>query len=259
VSSPFALDRPRLPNDDTRTDCTSAPAVTMLAQYQPEQIDQLLTTMHAGMVALFIFVFLAHCFFGYVLFRLSLLVQGALAGWALGSTVLIHYLRANPTRGDVIVAGLTCAVLLALAAWFLYRLVTSLTVGGAAWGLVWTLAMWQWDSPAAGRILGILAGLLLGILVLIYTRVVVIAVTALVGGLGLVGSVFVLVARGVDPVGDLPWWGTLLYFTMALALALSGGAFQQHTYRAIASRFAPEPQKKGRYGPSTKRPPLSKL
>ncbi|MFP4435378.1 MAG: hypothetical protein ACLFTN_13020 [Phycisphaerae bacterium] len=233
--------------------------MTMLAQYQPEQIDQLLTTMHAGMVALFIFVFLAHCFFGYVLFRLSLLVQGALAGWALGSTVLIHYLRANPTRGDVIVAGLTCAVLLALAAWFLYRLVTSLTVGGAAWGLVWTLAMWQWDSPAAGRILGILAGLLLGILVLIYTRVVVIAVTALVGGLGLVGSVFVLVARGVDPVGDLPWWGTLLYFTMALALALSGGAFQQHTYRAIASRFAPEPQKKGRYGPSTKRPPLSKL
>lgn len=227
----------------------------MLAQFQPEQIDQWLVSAGAGLAVLAILVSLAHCLFGYVLFRLSLLVQGAIAGWLLGSAVLIWQIRGDPSHADTVVAGLTCAVLLALAAWFLYRLAAGLAVGFGAWAMAWVFISPQ-SVPWAWAV-GITTGLLAGVVVMICVRTLVIIFTSLGGAVNAVFATLVLV-RGSAATDELPWWAVALLIATALGLTIAGAFFQQHTYRAIASRFTPEPQKKGRYGPRTKRPPLAK-
>jgi hypothetical protein len=231
----------------------------MLAQVQPEQIQQWLAAGGLGVWLLFVLVGLLHCFFGYVLFRLSLLVQGALLGWYLGSAVLIDLIRAAPTHADTVVAGLTCAVLLALGAWFLYRLATGVYVGLGAGMAAGAMVAIHSDSMALAWTSGIFAGVAITALVFAYVRPLVIILTALVGGLIVPGAFMNLIVGPEPREGDLPWWGVALFLAGALGLSIAGAFFQQYTYRAISSRFAPEPQRKGRYGPKTKRPPLSKL
>jgi hypothetical protein len=231
----------------------------MLAEIQPDQIQQWLAGGGLGVWLVFVLVGLLHCFFGYVLFRLSLLVQGAVLGWYLGSGALIGLIRATPSHADTVVAGLACAVLLALGAWFLYRLATGVYIGLVA-GLVAGVAVaTHSDSTALAWSAGIFGGVAIGTLVFVYVRPLVIILTALVGGLTVTGSFMNLIVGPEPPEGGLPWWGIALSLAAALVLTIAGAFFQQHTYRAISSRFAPEPQTKGRYSPKTNRPPLSKM
>ncbi len=228
----------------------------MLAQIQPEQIFQWL---HVGVglyVLLAIIISLMQCFFGYVLFRLTLVISGIVAGYALGEMAMVRYLafiRPDPSHMDLVVFGLLCAVLLGLASWFLYRGFAALFVG--LWGLSAVLFLLLEFSPGLAWTLGIVTALILAAVVLVYTRPIIMGFTALSGGAGVaVYGATLLTLEGWTEV----WWGIAVVAAISLALAVAGYLFQKRTYRAIALGFAPEPKRRGRISTRGKRPPLSK-
>ncbi|MFP4052350.1 MAG: hypothetical protein ACLFV7_00630 [Phycisphaerae bacterium] len=228
----------------------------MLAQIQPDQIFQWLH-VGAGIYALLaIILSLLQCFFGYVLFRLTLVIWGIVTGYAIGEMALLHYLRflrPDPSHMDLVVFGLLCAVLLGLASWFLYRGFAALFVG--LWGLSAVLFVLGEHSAGLAWTLGSVTGLALAAVVLVHTRPIIMGFTALTGGTAAViyGAILMTFEGWLEV-----WWGIAIVVGVALALAVAGYLFQKRTYRALALGFAPEPKRKGRVSTRGKRPPLSK-
>ncbi len=180
---------------------------------------------------------LAHCFFGYLLFRVVLALNGLAAGFLLGA-YMIGEIRQPPSQTDVLVAGIVGAILLMLAAWFLYRLVFA---GGTGLLVAATiLHSWPGGSVAAGVVAGVVS-LLAALLVFVLLRDMVSVVTALAGALAFV----VLVVdqwlwQGGDPQAwvfvDMPLtWGAI---AGAVLLATLGLLFQWKT-RKFGHAFGP--------------------
>jgi hypothetical protein len=199
---------------------------------------------------------LGHCFLGYVLFRIALAIDGAIAGWALGG-VLVAMIR-PPSETDLLVAGLACAVLLGMLAWFLFRSIFALGVGAL---VAWLVATSFGEAPGLGAwILGGLAGLVLAVFCYAQMRRVVVVLTA-------IGGAILTVAGAGAMLADLSWhplrWltaghvGGIVAFAATLALAVAGIMVQRASPFFVSNRYSPQGRKRHR-GDSRVKPRFTK-
>ncbi len=198
---------------------------------------------------------LAQCFLGYALFRVYLVIYAGIVGAVLGQ-ILVTWLRPEPTQLDQFVAGAAGAVMLALGGWFLYRIYTGLAVGSAVGAAIAALT-WSWH-PAATWTLAVLAALVLGVAVMIFTRTIVVWLTAISGAasIGLVAWQLTLGSTESPPASWVPW----VIAAASAALAAVGIVVQNRTLRVFSAALSPEPKRgKGRYGPRSTKPPLAKI
>ncbi len=194
---------------------------------------------------LWLLVGLGHCFLGYVLFRIALAIDGAIAGWVLGG-LLVAMLRA-PSETDLLVAGLLGAVLLGMLAWVLFRSIFALGVGALVALLIATSFG---EDPSLGAwILGGLAGLVLAAFCYVQMRRMVIVLTAIGGA--------ILTVAGVGAMlGDLSWhplrWltrgdaGGIVAVAVTVALAVAGIMVQRASPFFVSNRYSPEARKRRR-------------
>lgn len=199
---------------------------------------------------------LGHCFFGYVLFRVLLALNGLAGGFFLGAYV-IGQVRAEPTVSDVWVAGIVGGILLMLLAWFLYRVVFAVGTGGVVAAAV--LRYWSGQSTLAW-VVAVVAGVLSAAMVFVHLRDLVAVVTAVAGA-----GAFVLVVvdqwfwQGAprEWLGrDLPLtFGSLAAFVL---LAAAGLAVQLRT-RRYGKRFGPPARGKHNTGKTDVRPKFTRV
>lgn len=182
---------------------------------------------------------LAVCFLGYVIYRVIQIVFWGVTGAYLG-VLLAGFMRAEPTQMDYFVAIVTCSCVLGIAAWALHRMFISLTIGVGS-GMAAGLAMALVHSSAAGWTVGILVGLPLGVCVLLWTRQIIIVLTALSGAMGVVGNLAgalwpggpAAMTEAMVSGGGWPWF--LGGLALAVALAFVGARCQ----RALAELVSP--------------------
>jgi hypothetical protein len=182
---------------------------------------------------------LGHCFFGYVLFRIVLALNGLAAGFVLGAHI-IGMIRQPPAVADVWVAGIVGGVLLMLAAWFLYRIVFAGATGLSLAAMV--LQCWPAGHTAAW-IVAAVAGVIAAGLVFVFLRDLVAVVTAIAGA---AATVVIVVDQWFWQGASLGWMGhnvplaagALIAF---LLLAAAGLVVQFRTRRRFGKRFGPPP------------------
>ncbi|MFB3893551.1 MAG: hypothetical protein ACE15C_16180 [Phycisphaerae bacterium] len=183
---------------------------------------------------------LAQCFLGYVLFRALLAVLGAIGGYALGAVAAVQ-LRGEPTAADFVVLGCAGAILLAMLAWFLYRVIFAL---GALAETVFVIVA-QFGQSGGAWAAAILLGLLVGVLAFVYLRQVIIILMGLSGGFGAIFALGWAIWPATMAVpADAPAKVSHDWLVAALAgasvlLAAAGMYVQVKLSRLVRSSFAP--------------------
>ncbi len=124
------------------------------------------------------------CLFGYTILRVALLAWGLFMGVIGGvvvACVIADYrqIAAGPSGLDILIACSAGSLLLALASWIMYRLALGLAVGTAAGCVI--AAQFGVPPTPVGWAAGALGGLALAAGLIIYTRLLVIFLSA-VGG-----------------------------------------------------------------------------
>jgi hypothetical protein len=125
------------------------------------------------------------CFFGYRLLRITLGLAGFGVGFWVGTTVV----HAVPGAGQVLllVVGIVCGILGALAASLLYKVGVFLVGAGAGIVLAGILiTVFAWHYPV---LICVVAAVIGGLLTLLLERVLVSVLTALAGAWGVVFGV----------------------------------------------------------------------
>ncbi len=183
-----------------------------------------------------------NCFAGYKTLRILLVVYGVLAGVAIGVVVAVYLAdqqgRASASGMDILVSCGAASALLALASWLLYRLALALGLAAAC-----TLAVagaFGTPPPPVGWAAGGLVGLAGGVAVFVYTRPLVVLLTALGGAVGAVyyGAAVVYGGepavqamltgpdRHVETIAALAGLAVLLAIGGVLTQTRAGGVFQ---------------------------------
>lgn len=166
---------------------------------------------------------LVACFFGYVLFRLVLVVV-ALIGGALLGTAIASWLRGEPSGLDYFVACFTCAVIFALLAWFFYRVAFAVCSAAGVAASIVVGALGGAESGGAW-VFGGVVGLAVGIYAFIYTRPAFIFLSSVFGAFMAVFATAGLIAGPIeDPqaaVQDLlaQRWVAVMLSLISAALA----------------------------------------
>lgn len=180
---------------------------------------------------------LGHCFFGYVLFRAVLAINGLLGGFLLGAH-FVSLIRQTPTVADIWVAGIVAGVLLMLAAWFLCRAAFAAAVGLAAAAAV--LHGWP-ASPAAVWTLAAVLGAVAAGAAFVFLRELVSVVTALGGA---AATVVFVVDEWFWQGFPREWMGRSVPLTLGavgafVLLAALGLAVQLRLRRRYGRTFGP--------------------
>jgi len=209
---------------------------------------------------LVLLVSLLYCFFGYALFRALLVLWAAAAGAVIGG-LLVHAFLPLPGGLDALVGGGACAVLLALASWFFYRLIFALGVGAMVMGLLPAIfdstAVWPW---AIGAVLGLVAA----IAAFVFLRQIIIFIFGLSGSVKAVMCGALLATGGTDalrratsgPEGH-PWLVGLLA-VLALVLAVAGMWSQTRLAGLLRTSLTPKPASASRAAKDDLRPRFSR-
>lgn len=204
------------------------------------------------------FLFLAQCFLGYLLFRVVLTIDGAIAGISLGTAIVV-WMTPAPSGADYLVVCGGLALLLALLAWFLWRLGFAIIAGLFAAGVTLVICLATSGSglvaagflkaaiPTGLVVLAVAIGLLVAALAIAYTRQIVIAFTAVLGALGCIFAGASLVSGNLSKAISPPHGAWTLGFLLVLSGLLAGlGIFTQaKLVKVIHSALAPPAGKKG--------------
>jgi hypothetical protein len=208
----------------------------------------------------------ANCFFGYPLFRVVLMVHGALFGRALG-LALAMWLRGDAAASlDFWVAGVALAILGGLAAWLACRAVFA----GALFWLVACAIARSMGLTAGGWVLGSLVGVIAAGVGFYFLRWTIITLTVLGGAamVALAGAMTFTGATGWEPLVERtfgPEGKYMLGFAVIVVgaiLAAVGFAVQHNLADAMSDVFMPRNRKRRKvYRPqgTTTNPPFTKL
>lgn len=210
----------------------------------------------SGVAVLSVVLGLAHCFMGYVLFRIALAIDAAIAGWLLGGQLAA--LIRPPSELDLLVAGVVGAVLLGLAAWYVFRGLFALGAGALA---AFFIATAFGEAPGAGAwVFGGLVGLVVALFCYIQMRRVVVVLTAVSGAIITVAALGAMLA-------DLSWhpvrWltsgevGGYVALGATVGLAIAGVWVQRASPFFVTNRYSPEGRRRSR-GDSRVRPRFTK-
>lgn len=189
---------------------------------------------------------LCHCFFGYILFRVNLAIDGLLVGIWMGGAIMM--LKKTDASGmDVFVASCVCGVLLTLLAWNFYRLLFAVGAAGA----VYVAVSGAFGLPATmgGAILGVIAALITLAYAYVNAKKLVVYITSIFGAVAC--SLAIMAMWAGVPVHPYAVTGAQLpmLFTgiiIAVILAVLGIVVQKHTMYLFSPRFSPEGQRQKR-------------
>ncbi|HNX27730.1 MAG TPA: hypothetical protein PKK48_10020 [Phycisphaerae bacterium] len=201
------------------------------------------TTITASLVLL---LSLCHCFFGYILFRINLLIDGLLVGLWLGAAI-ITFKKADASGLDIFVASGVCGVLLAILAWNFYRLLFAVGAAGAVYVAV--CGVFGLPASTGGIILGIIAALIMLAYAYANAKKLVVYITGIAGAAAFSLAVMAIWAgRPVHPYAitgeQLPMLFTGII--IAVILAALGILVQKHTMYLFSPKFSPEGQRQKR-------------
>jgi len=177
------------------------------------------------------------CFFGYRLLRLTLGLAGFGVGLALG-LLLTAKLVPNASQVPMIVVGIVCGMLGALAATLLYKLGVFLLGAGAGILVASVIAAAAgWRYPMFAGVLGALAG---GVLILFIERPLVSILSALAGAWGIVlGAFRILGWHHIATGASKPPAGYGIMVACWLVLALVGAGVQLRSGRGRKEKPRP--------------------
>lgn len=205
-----------------------------------------LEPLGTALCVLLILSALVECFFGYVLFRLVLVYVGLVGGALLG-TAAAFWLRADPSGLDYLVACLTCAIISALLAWFLYRVAFAIFAAGGVAAAIVVGVLGKADSGGAW-VFGGVVGLVVGIYALIYTRVIFIVLSSLSGAFTAVFATAVLIIGPIETPRE-PFeallrqqWLIVMLSAISVALAGAGTYVQMRLSRSVRLVLMPQDQ-----------------
>ena len=218
----------------------------------------------AGLLVLMV-VGLLYCFFGYALFRV-LLVLAALAAGAMLGFALMAWRVGAPNGLDILIGCGACSILLALLAWFWYRVFFSL--GAGMWGWAMTFSVFGAAPSSWVSVPGVLVGLALAVLAFMYTRQLVVFLFSLLGGAQAVVCGAALVAGGTAPLSaatvgpDGNIWLLLLVILSGIVVSVAGMYLQLRLARLFRRAMTPGIGRGGknrRRGRTDLRPRFSRL
>ena len=155
-----------------------------------EQRDSALRSLGGTGIAVFgvgLIISLIACFFGYKLMKIFIAFGGFCIGGAVGVVIASHMTKSSPV---VLLVGLICGVLLAMAAYKLYKIGVFLMAFSNAFpiplavitGVSGEKAVPE-DMAKIGFAAGILFGILIGIVAVIFTKPSIILSTSIENGL----------------------------------------------------------------------------
>lgn len=210
------------------------------------QATGLLEGVGTALFVLLILSALVACFFGYVLFRLVLVVV-ALTGGALLGTAVASWLRGEPSGLDYFVACFTCAVIFALLAWFFYRVAFAVCSAAGVAASIATGALGRAESGGAW-VFGGVVGLAVGIYAFIYTRPAFIFLSSVSGAFMAVFATAGLIAGPIeDPQAAVQAllaqrWVAVMLGVISVALTGAGIYVQGMLSRSVRVALMPQDQ-----------------
>lgn len=205
---------------------------------------------------------LATCLLGYLIIRVNLVIVGVLIG-AWGGAMLALW-RAQgrglpmPSGADLFVLCGSLSVIGAVASWYAWRLVLSLaTAGAVCLAMVYLRFGFNEPPPSQAWLIGGVTGVIAGLAVLIWTRRLIVILSALAGAAVAVGSAALVLTEGQE--GLKVWLGSPKLDVVPLAVLVgaifalaAGGMRLQFRLPTLASRWFKPPEKEKGDKPSAK-------
>jgi len=216
------------------------------AQTMPADALMLLTGIGYALLVLAVVWGLLHTFLGYVSLRVNLVLNGIGGGVLLG-IVLVAWQRSEPSGADYAIVCTALGVVLGVVGWLLWRPILALTTMAVVTNAAIVAAMlvrggdvslWLWFLTG-------LLGLFAGIGVLIYTRIIVILGTAIVGAFGTVLALTLLIVGLATSPGRAmevmrsQLWIPITALVVFMALAFAGVQVQRRLARSFGSIYMP--------------------
>jgi hypothetical protein len=182
------------------------------------------------------------CLFGYTFMRVGLVFVGLFLGVAAGAAAaceVANYrqIAAGPSGLDFLIACTAGALLAPMAMWFVYRVAAGLLVGAAVGGGV--ALLFGMPPTTTGIAVGGATGLIVALLVIIYTRPMVIFISALGGACAAVFWGVCLLAKDDQATqailtGSPPDNRQIAVMACAVAVLTALGVVTQSRIRAFA-------------------------
>jgi len=190
------------------------------------------------------------CLAGYVLYRIYIVFGGLQAGVVIGAVVVERWFD-QPGGVDFFIVCACLAVLLAMAAWFMDRLMFAGIVLSLTAVTAWALVAGGADTWV-GVLLGF-SGLVAAVLTFVYLKPIFIVVSALTGAATAVASSFCLLTNRLpakaEPLfspgaaTDLSWTTVCVLLALTVALTTVGVIVQRKLSRYVRTRFLPNDDK----------------
>jgi len=187
---------------------------------------------------------LALCALGYPVIRLLLVLVGLAMGSLLGAGFANMMAQARPVPAtasgvDLLVACGGLSIALSVASWFLFRLTAAAYAGIGLFA--WIVYSAGEPVPPSAFALAVTGGIVLAVLMFLFTRWIVISLTAALGAVGAVDCLAALVSEGncrlwpaAVPATQSPAITVLL--VAATALTLVGGILVQARMPSLFGR-----------------------
>lgn len=149
----------------------------------------------------------ANCFFGYKIFRVLLAINTGIVGGVIG--IVLGLICTDASAGGAVVGFILGAALFGTLAWFLYKVfifVQAFSTGFSV-GFLIGILLSKFQNLTLGIILGIVLGIALGVLVIIFERIVIMAITSFRGASSIALVLAFLIIK--NPANFSKWNGVL--------------------------------------------------
>lgn len=183
-----------------------------------EALSQMMGVVVLASLPLLVFA-VAYCFFGMRIFRILLVINGALIGGIFGALLLGISMQSG---GGAVVGFLLFAGIFGALSWFLYKvfLFIQTFVTGFV-GVTGILLLISKNIPLS-MIMGLIAGMALGVLICIYTKLFIMLTTAYKGA----GTIAAVISLFFLTSGAYVW----IYALLVIAFTVAGFYVQNMMY-----------------------------
>lgn len=162
-------------------------ATDMLMSYLSEYLQDAMGIVVLACIP-FLALAVAYCFFGIKIYRVLLVINGALSGAIVGAVLFAALFESG---GAAVVGAILLGALFGALAWFIYKVFLFIETFFTGFTVTAVLLLALIQNVPAALILGVIAGIAMGVLVCIYTKLLVMIMTAYKGA-GTIASILSL-------------------------------------------------------------------
>lgn len=184
-------------------------------------IQEMMWLIVLASIPLLIFA-VAYCFFGIKIYRILLVISGALLGITVGAVLLAI---ADGGAVGVIIGAILFGAAGGILSWYAYKVFLFIQTFLSAFSITTIALLLLTNNMAVSMVLGIIAGMALGILVCIYAKTLIMITTAY-NGAGMIASILSLffVTSGLY---------SFINFVLLIGLTVGGYFVQNKLYGSV--------------------------